>query len=254
MTPTLTYALVAALAGALIGSFLNVVIYRLPRGESLLWPSSHCTACGTAVKPYDNVPVLAWLWLHGHCRTCSLRISVRYPIVEAGTAVLCAAVVGTRFSAAGLALGLLLVLIVVPIALIDLEHHVIPNKITLPAATAAVAFGATLDPAGEPARLLAGAAAGGFLLLAHLVSPRGMGMGDVKLAGLLGLLLGREVAPAMIIALVLAVAAGVAVLTRAEPGARRSAGLPFGPFLAIGALAGLFAGHALLGAYLHLLA
>ena len=251
MTPTVTYAILAALAGAMVGSFLNVVIYRLPRGESLLWPRSHCTSCGTSVKSYDNVPVLAWLWLRGHCRACSLRISIRYPMVEAGTAALCAAVVMTRPSAAGLALGLVLVLCVVPAALIDLEHHLIPNKITLPAAVGALALGAALDPAGEPVRLIAAAAAGGFLLVAHLVSPRGMGMGDVKLAGLLGLLLGRAVAPAMLVALVLAVATGAVVLMRAEPVERRSAGLPFGPFLALGALVGLFAGNAIVGAYLH---
>jgi len=250
----MTYPILAALAGLLVGSFLNVVIYRLPRHESLLWPRSHCTGCGTAIKPYDNVPVLAWLWLHGHCRACRLHISVRYPIVEVGTAGLCAAVVATRASAVGLALGLVLVLTIVPVALIDLENHVIPNRITLPAAIAAIALGSALDPAGEATRLIAGAAAGGFLLLAHLVSPRGMGMGDVKLAGLLGLLLGRAVAPALLAALLLAVAAGLVILMRAEPGMRRRAGLPFGPFLAAGALVGLFAGHAILGAYLHHLA
>jgi leader peptidase (prepilin peptidase)/N-methyltransferase len=203
------------------------------------------------VKPYDNVPVLAWLWLRGHCRSCRLHISVRYPIVEGGTAGLCAAVVATRSSAAGLALGLILVLTVVPVALIDFDHHVIPNKITLPAAVLALALGTALDPGGEPARLIACAAAGGFLLLAHLASPRGMGMGDVKLAAVLGLLLGRAVAPALLCALLIAVIVGVVMLARATPGERRGVGVPFGPFLALGALVGLFAGSALMGAYLH---
>jgi leader peptidase (prepilin peptidase)/N-methyltransferase len=206
------------------------------------------------VKARDNVPVVAWVWLRGRCRACRATISWSYPLVEVGTAGLCVAVVLTRSSAAGVALGLVLVLSLVPTAVIDVEHHIIPNRITLPAALAALVLGSTLDPAGEPARLIAAAAAGGFLLLAHLVSPRGMGMGDVKLAGLLGLVLGREVAPAMLAALVLAVAVGVVVLLRADPAERRRAGLPFGPFLALGALVGLFAGHAILGAYLHHLA
>jgi leader peptidase (prepilin peptidase)/N-methyltransferase len=254
MTSTVVYVLLAAVGGAMIGSFLNVVIYRLPRHESVLWPPSRCTSCGSAVKPYDNVPVLAWLWLGGHCRSCSLRISPRYPIVEAATAGLCAAVVATRSAPVAVALGLLLVLSVIPSALIDLEHHIIPNRITLTAGLLAIALGTALDPAGEPARLIAGAAAGGFLLLAHLASPRGMGMGDVKLAATLGLLLGRNVAPAMLVALLAAVVVGLVLILRAPSGERRTTGLPFGPYLALGALVGLFAGSALMGAYLHHLA
>lgn len=254
MPHALAIAVFVGVLGAVCGSFLNVVIHRLPRGESLISPRSHCTACGTPVKARDNVPVIAWLWLRGKCRACRAAISCSYPLVELGTAGLCVAIVLTRSSAAGLALGLVLVLSVVPVAAIDVEHHLIPNRITGPAALAALILGTALNPAGEPARLIAAAAAAGFLLLAHLVSPRGMGMGDVKLAGLLGLVLGREVAPAMLAALVLAVAAGMVVLVRTAPGARRRAGLPFGPFLALGALVGLFAGHAILGAYLHHLA
>jgi leader peptidase (prepilin peptidase)/N-methyltransferase len=243
----------SALMGAALGSFLNVVIYRLPRHESLLHPGSHCPACHSAVKPYDNVPVLAWMWLRGRCRACREAISPRYPLVEAATALLCAAVVLTRSSAGGVALGLLSVLVLLPVALIDLDHHVIPNRITAPAAVLAIALGSALDPSGEPARLIAAAAAGGFFGLAAIASPRGMGMGDVKLAAVMGLLLGDLVAPALLIALLAGIAAGVVVLARRAPGERRGAGVPFGPALALGGLIALFAGHAMISAYLHLL-
>jgi leader peptidase (prepilin peptidase)/N-methyltransferase len=248
---TATEIIFAALIGAMLGSFLNVVVYRLPRGESLLSPGSHCPTCNVSVKPYDNVPVLAWMWLHGRCRACRAAISPRYPLVEAATAALCAGVVLARSSAGGISLGVLAVLVLVPVALIDLDHHVIPNRITRPAAILAIALGSALDPSGEPARLIAGAAAGGFLGVAALVSPRGMGVGDVKLAGLLGLLLGASVAPALLIALVAGVLVGLVVLGRRKPGARRGVGVPFGPFLALGGLVALFCGHAIIAAYLH---
>jgi leader peptidase (prepilin peptidase)/N-methyltransferase len=203
------------------------------------------------VRPYDNVPVLAWLWLRGRCRACNAPISPRYPLVEAGTAALCVGVVLARQSSNGIVLGLLLVLVLVPTALIDLDHHIIPNRITLPAALLAVTLGSILDWPGEPERLIAGAAAGGLLLLAALVYPRGMGMGDVKLAAVIGLLLGRAVAPAIFVALIAGVVVGVIVLARSSPGERRRAGVPFGPFLAFGGVVGLYAGNAIVTAYLH---
>jgi leader peptidase (prepilin peptidase)/N-methyltransferase len=242
---------IAVVLGAVIGSFLNVVAHRLPRGESLVTPGSRCPTCSTPVKPYDNVPVLAWVWLRGRCRACRVRISPRYPLVEATTAALCAAVVATHSGAASIALGVVTVLVLVPVALIDLSHHVIPNRITGPAAVLALALGSTLDPSGEPARLIAAGAAGGFFLLAAIASPRGMGMGDVKLAGLLGLLLGSAVAPALLIALVAGVLVGVVVVARRDAGDRRRTGVPFGPFLALGGIAALFCGHAIVSAYLH---
>jgi leader peptidase (prepilin peptidase)/N-methyltransferase len=170
------------------------------------------------------------------------------------TAVLCAGVVIARPDAAGIALGLLTVLVAVPVAAIDAEHHLIPNRITAPVALLALALGSVLDPGGEPARLIAAAAAGGGFLIVALVVPHGMGMGDVKFAGLLGLLLGSSVAPAILIALVTGTVTGVAVIARRDPGARHGAGIPFGPFLAIGAVAAIFCGHAILAAYLHHLA
>lgn len=248
------WIVIAAVFGAMIGSFLNVVVYRLPRHESLVSPGSHCPSCGVAIKPYDNVPVLAWLWLRGRCRACRAPISPRYPLVEAATGALCAAVVIAHSNASLIGLGILTVLVLVPVALIDLEHHVIPNRITGPAAIAALVLGVALDPSGEPTRLASAGAAGAFFGVAHLVSPRGMGMGDVKLAGLMGLLLGTAVAPALAIALIAGVVVGVAIAARRGPGERRSTGVPFGPFLALGGLTAVFAGHAILHAYLHGLA
>ena len=246
------YVLMATLLGAVAGSFLNVVAYRVPRHESLVSPPSHCTACGTPVKPYDNVPMLSWLLLRGHCRACRTPISARYPLVEAATALLCVGVVLERHSLNGL--GLLLVLVLVPVALIDFDYHLIPNRITAPAAVLAVVLGSVLNWPGEPERLIAGAAAGGFFLLAAMCYPRGMGMGDVKLAGLLGLLLGRAVAPAIFTALIVGVLVGIVMFLRAAPDKRREAGIPFGPFLALGGLVGLYAGNAIVAAYLQHLA
>jgi len=241
----------AGVLGAIFGSFLNVVVYRLPRHESLVLPASHCPTCGMPVKPYDNVPILSWLLLRGHCRGCGAPISVRYPLVEALTAALCAGAVLTHHSAAGIALSVALILLVVPAALIDLEHRIIPNRITALGALLALVLGLALDPAGEPGRLIAAAAAGGFLLLAALAYPGGMGMGDVKLAGMMGLFLGAAVAPAILIALLAGVALGAVVIAREGVQAGRKTAVPFGPFLALGALLAVFVGHPLVGVYVN---
>jgi leader peptidase (prepilin peptidase)/N-methyltransferase len=242
--------LAAAVAGLLVGSFLNVVAYRLPRGESLVHPRSRCPGCGTPIAPYDNVPVLSWLLLRGRCRTCGTPISPRYPLVELATAVLYALVVLNADKGLDVALGLLLVTALVPITLIDLEQRLIPNRITLPAAIGAILAGALLDPGFVPEQLIAGAAAGGFFLLAALAYPRGMGMGDVKLAGVLGLYLGRAVAPGIFIALIAGVLVGVVVIARKGAQEGRKTAVPFGPFLALGGLVSFFVGEGLVDAYL----
>jgi leader peptidase (prepilin peptidase)/N-methyltransferase len=241
----------AGVLGAIVGSFLNVVVYRLPRRESLITPASHCPGCGTPVKPYDNIPILSYLLLRGHCRSCSAPISPRYPLVEALTAVLCVGAVLAHQSAAEIALSIALILIVVPAALIDLEHRIIPNKLTALGAILAIVIGLALDPAGEPERLIAGAAAGGFLLLAALAYPGGMGMGDVKLAAVIGLFLGRAVAPAILVALIAGVLVGALII--AQKGARegRKTKVPFGPFLAFGAVVGVFVGQDIVQSYVH---
>jgi leader peptidase (prepilin peptidase)/N-methyltransferase len=241
----------AGVLGAVFGSFLNVVVHRLPRHESLVSPASHCPKCGTPVKPYDNVPILSWLILRGHCRGCGAPISVRYPLVEALTAALCAGAALADHSAVRIALSVTLILVVVPAALIDLEHRIIPNRITALGAVLALAIGLALDPAGEPARLIAGGAAGGFLLIAALAYPGGMGMGDVKLAGVMGLFLGAAVAPALLIALVAGVVLGAVVIARKGAHAGRKTAVPFGPFLALGALLAIFVGHPLVDVYVN---
>jgi leader peptidase (prepilin peptidase)/N-methyltransferase len=241
----------SALAGLVVGSFLNVVAYRLPRGESLVSPGSHCQSCGEPVRVYDNVPIVGWLLLRARCRSCGERISPRYPIVEALCAVLAVAVVLVKHSAYDIVLGLSLVAVLVPVALIDLEHRIIPNKLTLPAAVAAVGIGIALGPSKVPEQLIAGAAAGGFLLVFALAYPAGMGIGDVKLAGVLGLYLGRSVAVALLVGIVAATVVGIAVVARLGVTRGRKTAIPFGPFLALGGLVGLLVGPAIVHWYLH---
>jgi len=242
-------ATLAGVLGAVFGSFLNVVAYRLPRHESVVKPASHCPHCGTPVKPYDNIPVLSWLLLRGHCRSCGGAISPRYPLVEALTAALCVGAVLAHHSAGSIALSIALILLIVPIALIDLEYRIIPNKLTGLGAVLALVIGTALDPSGEPGRLIAGAAGGGFLLAAALAYPGGMGMGDVKLAGVMGLFLGAAVAPALAIALIAGVVVGMVVIARKGAQAGRKTAVPFGPFLALGALVAVFAGPQLVDVY-----
>ena len=241
----------AGVLGAIMGSFLNVVVYRLPRHESLVTPASHCPRCGTPVKPYDNIPVLSWLLLRGHCRSCGESISVRYPLVELMTGALCIGAVLAGDTTADVVLGITLILLVVPIALIDLEHRIIPNRLTLLGAVLALAIGTALDPSGEIARLIAAAAAGGFLLIAALVYPGGMGMGDVKLAAMMGLFLGSAVAPALFIALITGTAVGIVIIARKGAAAGRKTAVPFGPFLALGGIVAFFVGDPIMNAYLH---
>jgi leader peptidase (prepilin peptidase)/N-methyltransferase len=241
----------AGVFGALFGSFLNVVAYRLPRHESVVKPRSRCPKCGRQIRPYDNVPMLSWLLLRGHCRDCGVRISPRYPLVEATTALLCAGAVLSNDTAAGIALSVVLILVLVPAALIDLEHRIIPNTLTGTGAVLALVLGTALDPSGEPTRLIAGAAAAGFLLLAALAYPGGMGMGDVKLAGVMGLFLGAAVAPAILIALLSGVIVGAGIAARKGAHTARKTAVPFGPFLAFGGIVAIFAGQPIVSWYAH---
>src|SRR5829696_3247635 len=246
---TATGAVLAAILGAIVGSFLNVVAYRLPRGESLSHPPSRCPNCGQAVKPYDNIPVLSWLLLRGRCRHCREPISVRYPIVEAGTALLCALVVVVKGADEDAIIGIVLVLLLVPVTLIDLDHHLIPNKITYPGFVLGVALVAVLFTDDLVEHLIASAAAGGFLFLAWFFYPRGMGMGDVKLAFVLGIYLGRAVAPAMFVAFIAGALVGGLVIARLGVAKGRKAGIPFGPWLALGGVVGLLAGDEIVDWY-----
>ena len=232
----------AGVLGALVGSFLNVVAWRVPRGESIVAPRSRCPRCETPIRPQHNVPVLSWLFLRGRCKDCSEPISVRYPLVEALTAALYAGVVASTGADRGTILGLILVTVLVPIALIDIDHRRIPNKITGPAALIAIAATALLQPDQLGERLLAGAIAGGALGAVALAMPGGMGMGDAKLVGVLGLFLGSAVIPAVVIAFAVGSIVGIAIAARTGMQAARKVKVPFGPFLALGGVVGLMVG------------
>src|SRR5918998_1676071 len=243
---------VAGLFGLIVGSFLNVVAHRLPRGASLVKPRSACPECATPVRPYDNVPVLSWLLLRGRCRDCGTRISPRYPLVEAGTAALWLGVVAVHHAdTAQLVLGLVLVTFLVPMALIDLERRIIPNKLTGPAAVAAIVLGVALDPGGEPERLLAALVFGGVFALPAFIGG-GMGMGDAKLVGVLGLFLGWIAGLALLVALVVGTAVGMAIVARVGMTRGRKTGVPFGPFLALGGVVAVLAGAPIADWYLTL--
>lgn len=238
-------------AGLLLGSFATAVAHRVPRGESFVGGRSRCPDCGTTIAAYDNVPVLSWLVLRGRCRSCGGRISPRYPLAELAMALLFTAtalVLGTD-DVGELVLGLALCALLVVVTLTDLERGVIPNAVLLAGAAVAVAVVAVSDPSSFAPRGLAAAGAGGFLLIAALAYPRGMGMGDVKLAAVMGLYLGRAVAPALFVAVLAGTLVGVALLIRHGSEARKRK-VPFGPFLALGGVAGLLAGNEMLDWYL----
>src|SRR5919112_4154662 len=205
---------VAGLFGAVIGSFLNVVAHRVPLGESLVSPPSRCPECGAPVKPYDNVPVVSWLLLRGRCRNCGTRISPRYPLVELATALAFAAVVAVRGFDDDLVLELPFVAALIALAAIDYDHKLLPNKIVYPLAAYGLIATVAVDQGDLVEHLIAGAAAFLFLFLAVLAYPRGMGMGDVKLAGAMGLYLGLSVIPAMLVAFLSGSLVGVAILAR----------------------------------------
>ena len=253
MSLAMTLAYAAALAGAfglIIGSFMNVVAYRLPRGESVVFPGSHCPSCDTAIKPYDNVPVLSWLVLRGRCRSCHNSISARYPIVEAVTGALLVAVVLTKGADEDAYLGLAFVILLVPVTLIDLDHRIIPNTLMIIGTVVSVAILLLTDPGAFTEHLIAAGAAGGFLLIAAIAKPGGMGMGDVKLAFVMGLFLGRNVAPAMLAAFLAGSIIGGAIMAKKGVKEGRKTAIPFGPWLALGGLVGLFFGDAIVEWYL----
>ncbi|HEY1360400.1 MAG TPA: prepilin peptidase [Thermoleophilaceae bacterium] len=234
--------------GAAIGSFLTVVIHRLPKGESLIRPRSHCPECGALVRARDNIPVVSWLLLRGRCRDCGARISARYPAIELLTAVSFVAIALVRGVDSDLILELPFAAMLIAIAGIDLEHKIVPNRIVAPAAVFGLAGAAVIKPDDLPELLIAGAAAFLALFLAALAYPSGMGMGDVKLAGVMGLFLGSSVAPALLVAFASGTVVGIVVLVR-EGGSARKKGVPFAPFLALGGLVGVLVGPDLVDFY-----
>ena len=240
-------AAIALAPGLALGSFLNVVAARVPLRRSLVRPGSACMACGHEIAWYDNVPVVSYAALRGRCRSCAVHIPLRYPAVELVAAVLFAACFW-KFGLTGTALvAAFFCLTLVAVSATDLEHRIIPNRIVVPAGLIVLAANTALHP--SPRWTIAAVGAFGFLLVAALAYPAGMGMGDVKLAFLMGAALGVSVAPAMFIGMLTALLPGIYLFARHGKAARKL-GVPFGPFLALGSVIALFAGPWLVHAYL----
>jgi leader peptidase (prepilin peptidase)/N-methyltransferase len=249
----MTFQLVLAAAiGLCIGSFLNVVIYRLPIGQSIVTPPSRCRNCGYLLQWYDNIPVLSWLFLNGRCRKCGVGVSIQYPVVELVTGALFILVIWMTPPGPLLATRLILVCILIALFGIDLEHQILPNVITLPG----IAIGVLLSliaPPGWKAALLGVLLGGGVLYAiagAYYLWRReeGMGMGDVKMLAMIGAFLGWK---AVLVTLVLSSVAGAIIglaLMAAQRGTMKFA-LPFGTFLAIGAMVAMFAAEPLVAWY-----
>jgi leader peptidase (prepilin peptidase)/N-methyltransferase len=242
-------AAVAFAPGLALGSFLNVVAARVPLRRSIVRPPSACMSCGKEIRWYDNVPLVSYAVLRGRCRHCHTRIPLVYPAVELVTAILLAGCVLTFGLSAKAAVAVFFCAVLVAVSAIDLEHRIIPNRIVLPAFVVVLLANTVLDP--SPKWALGALGASGFLFAAALVYPAGMGMGDVKLALLMGAALGRTVPVAMFVGMMAALVPGVVLMVRHGRAARKM-GVPFGPFLALGSVVALFAGHALLGVYWHL--
>ena len=236
--------------GLMIGSFLTVVAHRVPEGQSIVGPRSQCPGCGAQIAARDNIPVLSWLILRGRSRCCGQRISARYPLTELALGALFVVIaLVLRDDPGELALGLVFASTLVAVTVTDLERRIIPNKILAVSAVIGLALAAATDPGSLPERLIAAAAAGGLLFIAALAYPRGMGMGDVKLAALMGIYLGSSVAPALLIALASGSLVGMAMIARHGAAARKQA-IPFGPFLALGGVVALLVGPELIDWYL----
>lgn len=254
MTGTTNSPLVAGvlfLVGLPLGSFFNVVAYRLPRGQTPWSPvRSHCPSCDAQISSRDNIPVLGWLLLRGSCRNCAAPISPLYPLFEALTAILFAAC-GWKF---GLEIALVPALLFVSTLLIvsnsDLDQRIVPNKVIVPS----LGLGAITMSLAYPDQwltwTLSALIAFAVMFATALAYPRGMGMGDVKLAAVMGLYLGRAVAPALLLAFLLGTLVGLAVMARRGVSEGRKTALPFAPFMAVGGVFGLFWGEAVVQWYL----
>jgi leader peptidase (prepilin peptidase)/N-methyltransferase len=230
-----------------VGSFLNVVAARVPLRRSIVHPGSACMSCGAEIAWYDNIPVVSYFSLRGRCRSCGAHFSWRYPAVELATGLLVAGCFLAFGATPDAAVAAVFCGILVAVSATDLEHRIIPNRIVLPGAAAVLVAQTALHPSPEWALGALGAA--GFLLIAALVYPAGMGMGDVKLALLLGAMLGRSVGLAVMVGLFAALVPSAVLLAR-HGGAARKMAIPLGPFLALGGVVGLFWGESLLDAYL----
>lgn len=253
-TEQLFAAALLGVVGLLIGSFLNVVAYRLPLGLSVVSPSrSFCPNCKSQLGASENIPLLSYLIQRGKCRHCGVAISAHYPLIELATGILYAATALNAGFSPELAPDLVFVTMLVAITATDLEHRIIPNKILI----VAVALGIPLQAWARPDEwlqwMLAALIGFGAMLLIALIYPRGMGMGDVKLTGVMGLFLGRALGPAMAVAFIAGTVVGLALMARKGVQEGRKTAVAFGPFLAFGGLVGLFYGDSMLDWYLDFL-
>ncbi|HVO29543.1 MAG TPA: prepilin peptidase [bacterium] len=259
--PAVLIAPFVAILGALVGSFLNVVILRVPERRSIVHPPSHCPKCQAPIRWFDNIPVLSWLLLRGKCRSCRAPISARYPAVEALTSLLFVAVVWKFGLQLHTAAYLAFTATMVALTFIDLDHRIIPNVISVPGIAAGVALAFVLPhsdgawlPVGWKASLLGVVVGGGSLLVTALayefVARReGMGMGDVKMLAMIGAFLGIGAVPFVFMASAL-LGSVVGIVLMVVTGAGRKAAIPFGPFLAVAAIAYLFVGPEVMTAYM----
>jgi len=253
---TALLAVLVGLLGLAVGSFLNVVVYRVPLGESVVRPRSHCPGCGAGIRPRDEIPVASWVLLRGRCRDCGTRISIRYPVVELTTGLLFA-LLAIRFGASWeLPAYLYLAAVGVALAAIDLDTKRLPDRLTLPSyPVAVVLLGVAAlagDAPGDLVRALLGMVAlGGAYFLLAFIYPAGMGLGDVKLAGVLGLYLAYLGWGTLVVGFAAGFLLGgvfaIALLVAGRAG--RKTGIPFGPFMIAGAFVAVFFGTALASAY-----
>ncbi len=261
LIPAVAATPVAFVFGALIGSFLNVVVWRVPQGLSIVRPASSCPHCGHEIAWYDNIPIVSWLVLRGKCRNCKAPISARYPLVEAGTGVAFALVVWAAYAGVypmALVPALLYWAAVgIALTLIDVDHHRLPNVIVLPsylvtAALLVLASALTSDYGRLLSAAIGCAALYGLYWILAIAYPGGMGFGDVKLAGALGMLLGWLGWAPLIVGAFSAFLLGglVGALLMIGRRATRKSRIPFGPFMIVGAAVGVFAGAGIADVYL----
>ncbi|MBE0447746.1 MAG: prepilin peptidase [Actinobacteria bacterium] len=249
--------------GSVLGSFLNVVAYRFPRGESVVFPPSHCPKCGERIKSLDNIPILSYLLLHGRCRGCGGKISLRYPLIELITGLLWAAAYSHFGLTLQLALGLFFITVLIVLSAIDYDTKTIPNKILLPSIAISLLFMLPYLLSIETIPVITGArateavigslAGGGFLYVVAILAPlifkkEAMGGGDIKLAAFAGLYLGGYVMLALFIGFFMGAIAGIALIAKDKSRARDM--IPFGPFISAGAILTVFFGPQLWSEYL----
>lgn len=246
----LALAAFVAAPGLAVGSFLNVVASRVPLRRGVVLDRSACMSCDTQIAAWDNVPLVSYAILRGRCRACKASIPIRYPVVEGLTAALIVACVLRFGVTAEAAVAAFFCSVLVAISAIDIEHRIIPNRIVMPAFVVVLLAQTAIDP--SPEWLLGAVGASGFLLAAALVHPRGMGMGDVKLALLLGAMLGRVVGVGLMLGMLLALVPAAVFAVRHGRAAGKM-GVPLAPFLSLGAIVALFFGEPILDWYLGML-